>query len=678
MMILEQFPSFSTIEPDAIISDLKHRLDQNRLGIQAMVNNPAPPTWENTLALLEDQEEALSQWWSPIAHLHHVKNNPALREAYEAALPALSAYATEMGQNRGLYERLVALSQSVAFNNLDIAQQKIIENHLRDFTLAGVALAPEQQALFKQLDLELVELSNTFENHVMDATDQWFYHVTDPLLLAGIPEGTLCIAAEAAKIKGLEGWLLTLDYPCYSAVLTYAKNAVLREKLYHAYVTRASGESVDKTLDNAPIIHEILQKRQTLSELLGFNHYAELSLATKMVEHPKQVFDFLEQLIEKVRPQAILEYAALQQFAKKLDNIETLAPWDISYYSEALKKSLHQVDDEALRVYFPIQVVWAGLSAIVQRLYGITLKEKTGVDVWHDAVQCYRLQDENGQCRGYLYADLYARSQKRGGAWMDECVARKKTSEGIQIPIAFLTCNFQPPTQDKPALLTHDDVVTVFHECGHCLQHLLTQVDYSGVSGIQGVPWDAVELASQFMENWCWQKEALTFISSHYKTNEPLPINMLDNLLKSCHFHSALGLLRQLEMSLFDFTLHAEYTARLGQSAQAVYEDIRAQVSVVPFAPYNRFPCGFSHIFGGGYAAGYYSYLWAEVLACDAFSVFEENGIFDHRSGRRFMQCFLETGGTNSPMIFFKAFRGREPTLNALLKHRGIVGKFTN
>lgn len=673
MNLIKKLPSFSTVEPVSILEHLNVMLDKNRRGVQAVVDNTALPTWANTVEPLEEQEEHLSQWWAPISHLNHVKSSPELRAAYEAALPALSEYATEVGQNRGLYERLMALSKSSEFSSLELAQQKIIENHLRDFKLAGVGLDVAAQARYKQLDSELSELSNKFENHVMDATDHWSHLVTDLALLSGIPESTLHIAQEAAKLKGLEGWLLTLDAPCYSAVVTYADDRALRQKLYDAYVTRASAKSIEPQWDNAPIIADILQKKQELSEILGFQNYAELSLATKMVERPKQVFDFLFQLIELVKPKAAIEYEALQQFVKTVEPRLELAPWDVSYYAEKLKKSQYEIDDEALRVYFPVNVVWKGLSEVVQRLYGITLEQIMGVDVWHEAALFYAVNDEAGQPRGYLYVDFYARKNKRGGAWMDDCIHRKKTAEGIQLPVAFLTCNFQPPVQDKPALLTHDDVVTVFHEFGHCLQHLLTTVDYPGVAGIQGVPWDAVELASQFMENWCWQKEALCFISEHYQTKEPLPAAMLDNLLKSHHFHSAMGLLRQLEFSLFDFTIHAQYKERVGQSVQQIFEEIRAKVSVTPNVDYNRFPCSFSHIFGGGYAAGYYSYLWAEVLACDAFSVFEEKGIFDHDSGRRFMRCLLETGGTRSPMVFFKEFRGREPKLDALLRHRGVV-----
>ncbi len=664
-------PNFNHIKPSTIEQQLDQILQKNRNEIKQLLTQKNY-NWENLITPLENIEDRLHQFWSPISHLNSVMNNPELRQAYNTCLTKLSDYATELGQNHDLYLAYQAIHQQ-HYATLTIAQKKVIDDSLRNFKLSGVALEGDAKQQYQSIQQQLTTLTTTFEENVLDATNAWQHHVTDPLALSGLPENAIATAKQHAQAQKLDGWLLTLQIPCYMAVMTYADSSDLRKLLYRAYVTRASELSDDGKFDNTQVMQQILTLRLKLAKLLSFKHFAEYSLATKMAQKPKEVTDFLEHLSEKTKSQAKKELIALNEFAKKEYNIDNLNAWDISYYSEKLKHQQYNISQELLRPYFPEKKVIAGMFIIIHKLYGMTVTEVTDVDIWHDDVKLYQITDENKHNRGYVYMDLYARKNKRGGAWMDECVVRRKlmTNE-IQHPIAFLTCNFSAPVDNQPALLTHSEVVTLFHEFGHTLHHLLTQVDYSEISGINGVPWDAVELPSQFFENWCWNKHCIDLISSHYKTGEALPSEMLQQLLNAKNFQAALFITRQLEFALFDFELHSNVTLQQ-HSVQTILDAVRQKVSVLTPPDFNRFQLSFSHIFAGGYAAGYYSYLWAEVLASDAFGLFLEKGIFDHNTGRKFLHSILEQGGSQQPLVLFKKFRGREPTIDALLKQHGII-----
>ncbi|MGB2078926.1 MAG: oligopeptidase A, partial [Vibrio sp.] len=561
------------------------------------------------------------------------------------------------------------------FAHLTKAQQKAVNNALRDFELSGIGLAANDQKRYGEISKRLSELASKFSNNVLDATMGWTKHITDEAELAGMPESAMAAAKANAESKDLDGWLLTLEMPSYLPVMTYCDNSELRREMYEAFTTRASdrGPNAGKW-DNTDIMAEELKLRHEIARLLGFNSYAEKSLATKMAQTPDQVMGFLNDLAVKAKPQGEREVAELKAFAKENYGVDALNLWDIAYYSEKQKQELFQISDEELRPYFPEKRVISGLFEVISRVFGMSVSEKTGVDVWDPSVKFFEITDKNGQLRGSFYLDLYAREHKRGGAWMDECRVRRVTSEGqLQTPVAYLTCNFNKPIGDKPALFTHDEVVTLFHEFGHGIHHMLTQVEIADVSGINGVPWDAVELPSQFLENWCWEEEALAFISGHYETGEPLPKAMLDNMLAAKNFQSAMFILRQLEFGLFDFTLHSQYDPDVGPRVLETLADVKAKVAVLPSLEWNRFSHAFSHIFAGGYSAGYYSYLWAELLSSDAYSRFEEEGIFNEQTGASFLENILEMGGSEEPMELFKRFRGREPKIDALLRHAGIA-----
>lgn len=669
-----EFPPFSQIRPEHVEPAIDQILTENRERVAELLQKTRTYTWDNLIRPLEDMDDRLDKAWAPVRHLNAVVNNDPLRQAYNACLPKLSEYATELGQNQALYEAHRAIAQSEEFNELDPAQKKILKDALRDFRLAGVALPEAKKSRFKAIEQRLSQLSSQFEENVLDATDAWSKHLTDSRQLAGLPETAKAVARQAASSRGLDGWLLTLEFPCYAAVMTFADDRTLRQELYEAYVTRASdqGPSAGR-FDNTACMEEILRLRHEKAQLLGYANFAELSLATKMAETPKQVLEFLEELAARSKPKAIEELAELRQFARKQYGVEDLAAWDLMYYSEKLRQHRFQLSQEEVKQYFPATKVVSGLFQVVERLYGFTIRQLTGVDVWHPEVSCYEILDRQGDVRGRFYLDLYARPKKRGGAWMDECVARRKLKGQVQIPIAFLTCNFTPPTEEAPALLTHDEVLTLFHEFGHGLHHLLTQVNYLSASGIRGVEWDAVELPSQFMENFCWQKEALELISGHYLSGQPLPEELFSKMLAAKHFQTGMQMVRQLEFALFDFRLHLEYDPASGGRIYEILDEVRDQVAVFKPPAFNRFAHSFTHIFGGGYAAGYYSYKWAEVLSADAFSRFEEEGIFDPVTGRAFLEHILETGGSRPALESFIAFRGREPKIDALLRHSGIV-----
>ncbi|MEJ2646103.1 MAG: M3 family metallopeptidase, partial [Gammaproteobacteria bacterium] len=553
-------------------------------------------------------------------------------------------------------------------------QRKIIDNALRDFRLSGIELDAEQRARYKAIMQELSSLTSKFEENLLDATNGWSREVTDEALLAGMPDSAKALARQTAEQRGVDGWLITLEFPSYYPVLTYADNRELRREVYTAYVTRASDEGPNAgQWDNTPVMERILALRHEAAQLLGYANYAERSLATKMARSTDQVLGFLNDLAARALPMAKQDLEEVRAFARDNHSVTELESWDVAYYSEKLRQHKYAISQEELKPYFPEHRVLEGMFAVVERLYGLNIGREEGADVWHPDVRFYTIRDGKGTVRGQFFLDLYARPKKRGGAWMDECISRKRRGDALQVPVAYLTCNFAPPIGDDPALFTHDEVLTLFHEFGHGLHHMLTQVDYPSVAGIGGVAWDAVELPSQFMENWCWEREALDLIAGHYRTGEALPEALYHRMLAAKNFQSAMQMVRQLEFSIFDFRLHLEYDPARGGRIYQILDEVREQVAVMRPPSFNRFPHSFSHIFAGGYAAGYYSYKWAEVLSADAFSAFEEAGIFDRGTGERFLASILEQGGSRDPMELFVEFRGREPTIDALLRHSGLA-----
>ncbi|KOO02985.1 oligopeptidase A [Vibrio nereis] len=675
LLTFTDLPPFSQIKPEHVKPAVEQAIADCRAKIEQVLKDNAAPSWENVIAPIEEVDDRLSRIWSPVSHMNSVVNSDELREAYESCLPMLSEYGTWVGQHKGLFEAYKAIKADESYEELTQAQKKTITDALRDFELSGIALPADQQHRYGEISKRMSELGSKFSNNVLDATMGWTKHVTDEKELTGMPDSALSAAKAAAEAKELDGYLLTLDIPSYLPVMTYCDNQELRKELYEAYVTRASdrGPNAGKW-DNSDIINEQLKLRHEIARMLGFNTFSEKSLATKMAENPSQVLGFLNNLASKAKPQGEREVEELRQFAKSECGVEELNLWDIAYYSEKQKQHLFQISDEELRPYFPEAKAVSGLFEVLKRVFGMTVKEREGVDTWHESVRFFDIFDANDKLRGSFYLDLYAREHKRGGAWMDECRVRRINGEGeLQTPVAYLTCNFNRPIGDKPALFTHDEVVTLFHEFGHGIHHMLTQVETGSVSGINGVPWDAVELPSQFLENWCWEEDALAFISGHYETGEPLPKEMLDKMLAAKNFQSAMFILRQLEFGLFDFTLHTEFDPEVGPRVLETLAEVKSKVAVLPSLEWNRFSHSFSHIFAGGYSAGYYSYLWAEVLSSDAFSRFEEEGIFNAETGKSFLNNILEMGGSEEPMELFKRFRGREPEIDALLRHSGIT-----
>ena len=671
--MVDGLPIFSAIEPASIKPAIEKAIAACKSEIEEVVASK-DYSYKNLVLRLEEVDDRLSKMFSPVSHMNSVVSSDELREAHDACLPLLSEYGTWVGQHEGLYNAYASLKASDEFETLSEEQQKVIENAVRDFTLSGVALPAEQKKRFAEIQAKLSELSSTFSNNVMDATMGWTKHITDEADLAGMPESALEAAAQAAHQKDLQGWLFTLDIPSYLPVMLYADNRELREEMYRAYATKASeqGPNAGKW-DNTEIIKETLVLRTELAELLGFSSYAERSLATKMADSTDQVIGFLRDLAAKSKPQAEKELEEVRAYAKDKHGVTELAAWDLPYYSEKLKQEKYTISDEMLRPYFPEDKVLSGLFEVVHRLYGLKIIEQPGIDTWHKDVRYFTITDDADVMRGSFYLDLYARAKKRGGAWMDECRVRREKMDGeIQLPVAYLTCNFNAPVGDKPALFTHDEVVTMFHEFGHGIHHMLTKMSVAGVSGINGVPWDAVELPSQFLENWCWEEDALNFISGHYETGEPLPADLLERMLAARDYQSAMQMVRQLEFSLFDFLLHSEKGSDV--DVQGTLDKVREEVAVVIPPSFNRFQNSFGHIFAGGYAAGYYSYKWAEVLSADAYSKFEEDGIFNRDTGKAFLENILEMGGSKPPMVLFVAFRGREPKVDALLRHSGIKG----
>ena len=667
-------PLFSKIKPEHIEPAITQLLEEARTVVKTHLQATTEYTWENLIEPLENAEDKLNKAWSPVSHMNAVVNTDELRLAYNACLPKLSDYSTEMGQNEQLFNAYKVIADSNEFATLDSAQKKIIQNALRDFRLSGVDLDNEKKQRYKEISQELSRLASNYEENLMDATNAWKKVIRNEQDLAGLPPSALAQAKQTAESQDQDGWMITLQFPSYQAIMTYADDRELRREHYEAYATRASDQASDnEQWDNSLLMEQILALRHEKAQLLGFENYAELSLATKMAKQPEEVMSFLEDLADKSWRQARKDFADLQSFAKQYHGINNLQSWDLTYYSEKMRQHFYQLSQEEVKAYFPITRVLPGLFAVVEKLYGLQISEISDFDSWHPDVRFFQIHDEFGVLRGRFYFDLYARTKKRGGAWMDDCVGRKKINDQIQTPIAYLTCNFTPPTSTEPSLLSHDDVTTLFHEFGHGLQHILTKIDYLGVSGINGVEWDAVELPSQFMENWCWEQEALALISGHYQTGEPLPDTLFNKMLAAKNFQAGMMTVRQLEFSLFDFRIHKDYDPEKGARIYPILEQVRAQVAVINPPKFNRFAHSFSHIFAGGYAAGYYSYKWAEVLSSDAFSLFEEKGIFDPETGKLFLTTILETGGSEDAMALFIKFRGRKPTIDALLKHNGIA-----
>ena len=671
--LLQDFdlPPYSQIKPEHVEPAVDQILADSRTAITKLLEQQQTnPSWDGLVLALDELGARLGRAWSPVSHLNSVCNSPELRAAYEACLPKLSEYWTEMGQNKPLFQAYEALAQSPAAADFDVAQKTILEHALRDFRLSGIDLPAEQQKRYGEIQMRLSELTSKFSNQLLDATQAWTKHITDEAVLSGLTDSAKAQMKQAAEAKSLDGWLITLEFPSYYAVMTYADDRALREEVYAAYCTRASDQGPNAGQnDNGPLMAEILDLRQELARLLGFANYSELSLASKMAESTDQVLSFLRDLAVRSKPFAEQDLAELKAFAAE-QGLDDLQSWDVGYYSEKLRQQRYSISQEEVRAWFPVDKVLSGLFAIVQKLYGIEIRELKGFDTWHPDVRLFEIT-ENGQHVGRFFFDLYARANKRGGAWMDGARDKRRDAQGQLIaPVANLVCNFTPPVGGKPALLTHDEVTTLFHEFGHGLHHLLTRVEHAGASGINGVAWDAVELPSQFMENWCWEPEGLALISGHHETGEALPQAMLDKMLAAKNFQSGLMMVRQLEFSLFDFELHASHGD--GRSVLDVLEGVRNEVSVLRPPAYNRFANGFAHIFAGGYAAGYYSYKWAEVLSADAFSKFEEEGVFNADTGRAFREAILARGGSQEPMVLFVDFRGREPSIDALLRHLGL------
>ncbi|MBK1649831.1 oligopeptidase A [Rhabdochromatium marinum] len=661
---------FSAILPEQVEPAIEARLTQCRAVIAAVTDHPESATWDNFIEPIEAADEALNRSWSPVSHLNAVMNSEALREAYNACLPKLSEYGTDVGQNPQL---LHGYQQVAKTPGLDAAQRKMLEHGIRDFHLSGVDLDAEQKARFRAMNQRMTRLTSQYEENLLDATNAWFKHIQQADQLKGLPDSALALARQQARERDLDGWVLTLDIPSYLPVMMYAEDGELRRELYTAYCTRASDQGPQAgRWDNGPLMEEILALRHERAQLLGFANFAELSLAPKMARSTTEVMDFLNDLAEHSVSRARAELEELRAFAKSDHDQDQLEPWDLAYYSEKLRQHRYDISQEELRPYFPITRVLPGLFEIARRLFDIQIREATAPGLWHPDVRFYEILDSAGTRCAQFYLDPYARQKKRGGAWMDVYANRYWTHGHQQIPVAYLVCNFSPPIDDQPALLTHQEVQTLFHEFGHGLQHMLTRINYPAVAGINQVPWDAVELPSQFMENWCWERESLHLIAGHVETGAPLPDELFERMRAARNFQSAMQMVRQLEFALFDFRLHLEYDPKAGARIDSILDQVREQVAVMKPPAFNRFAHGFAHIFAGGYAAGYYSYKWAEVLSADAFSLFEERGIFDTATGRAFREQILEPGGAADAMDLFIAFRGREPTTEALLRHSGI------
>lgn len=654
---------------------LESILDECRASI-TQLERIDEPNWPNFAQVMENLDERVGRVWSPVGHLNAVNDSAELREAYQTGIALLTEYHSELGQNQKLYSQYIKLQQSEGFTALSPAQQKVISNSVLDFKLSGAELYEQDQLRLSEVNKQLSELSNRFERNLMDATQSWEKLVIDPAQLAGLPSSALEMALQLAVEAGKEGHLFNLQIPSYIAVMQHADNRDFRREMYLAYTTRASELSESPEFDNSDLIVDILKLRREKANLLGYNNYADYSLVKKMAKSSDTVTEFLHDLVTYAKPVAVKELAELKTFADSLNKAaatnQKLEAWDISYYSEKLRESRYSFNDEQVKPYFPAPLVFDGMFEIVNRLFGIKLQENFSIETWQDDVRCFDVSNQQNQLIGQLYTDLYVRKNKRGGAWMDSCIDRRVINGDVQLPVAFLTCNFSPPIGDEPALLTHDEVETLFHEFGHTLHHLLTQIDEMSVAGINGVAWDAVELPSQFLENWCWHEQSLRIIARHYKTGEELPDELIEKMRAAKNFQSGMQCLRQVEFALFDMHLHADFNP-IQDKVQELLNQVRSQVAVLMPPESNRFQNSFGHIFAGGYAAGYYSYKWAEVLSADAFGRFEEEGIFNPQTGKDFLQSVLQRGGVDDPNDLFQEFRGRAPKIEPLLQQTGIL-----
>jgi oligopeptidase A len=667
-------PRFSAIRPEHVEPAVDTVLAEYRARTDALLADDAARDFERVILTGEELADRLNRVWAPVSHLHGVADSEALRKAYAAAQEKIVEHASELGQNRELYAAVNAVAANPRTADLPRAARSLVEHELRDFRLSGVALEEPARSRFREIANELARLGTEFEEAVLDATDAWNEPIADETGLAGIPESGRAVLREYAQEKQLDGWLVTLKQPSVHAVLTYADDRALRERVYRAYHTLASDQGPNAgEFDNAGRIERILALRHEAAQLLGFRDATEESLATKMAPSPDAVFAFLRDLAARAKPVAGRELAELRAFAAAELGIVELQSWDVAYAAEKLREKKYALNEEELKPYFALDAVIDGLFAITERVFGVRLARRTDVDVWHPDVRYYDLVDRDGRVFAGAYFDLYARSGKRGGAWMDVCVNRFARGVEVQHPVAFLTCNFAPPTAHVPSLLTHDDVLTLFHEFGHGLHHLLTEVDYPGVGGINGVEWDAVELPSQFLENFGWQREALDLFARHWRTGERLPETLFARMQAARHFHAGLFLVRQLEFALFDFRLHREFDPARGARTLEILDEVRDEVAVLHPPAWQRFPHAFGHIFAGGYDAGYYSYLWAEVLSADAFGRFEEAGVFDAATGAAYRAEILGVGASRPALESFIAFRGREPRPDALLRSYGLA-----
>src|SRR3990172_8423412 len=709
-------PRFAEIKPEHVAPAIEQLLAENRALIARLLADSAQPTWQNFVAPMEDANERLSRAWGPVGHLNAVMNSPQLREAYNATLPVITLYYAELGQNLALFDKFKALRNSPEYTGLSAARKKIIENELRDFRLGGAELPDAQKARYLEIQERLAELSSRFSDNLLDATNDYKLVIVNKAELSGLPEDVLQAAQEAAlalqntnPISKVEqggderatqavqlarpgvseeanavrpsksGWLFTLKAPSYMPVMQYADNRALREQMYRAYGTRAS-EFGKPEWDNTRLMDEIVKLRGEEARLLGFANFGELSLASKMANSPQQVVEFMRELAQRARPFAEKDLAELREFARAELGIDDLQSWDVSYASEKLRERRYAFSEQEVKQYFPEDAVLPGMFTLVETLYGLQIKPVLSLGQgaahppgWGGRGRLFDIRDQQGQLVGQFYLDMYARNSKRGGAWMDDVIARRRLAKGIQTPVAYLNCNFSAPVGGKPAVFTHDQVITLFHEFSHPLHHLLTEVEDLAVSGINGVEWDGVELPSQFMENFCWEWDVLRGMTRHSDTNEKLPRTLFDKMLAAKNFQSGLQTLRQIEFALFDMLMHSNFEAGGGKSILQLLDEVRAEVAVLIPPAFHRFPHSFSHIFAGGYAAGYYSYKWAEVLSADAYSLFEENGVLNPDIGARFRGEILAMGGSRDAMQSFAAFRGREPSMDALLRHNGLL-----
>ncbi len=670
LLCFSSLPKFNEIVPEHISPAIDSLIIEGRNLAEALASSKEEPTWENFALKLEYHSEKLSRAWSQVSHMNAVVNGPDLRNAYNENLQKLTDYGSDLSQDKRLYKKFKAIQSSKGFANLTPAQQTIINHEVRDFKLSGAELSSNQKARFKILSEELSKLSSKFEENILDNTNDFKYTVDQIDDLAGLPADAIEAAAQAAKESGKSGYQFTLHFPSYLPVMQYADNRALRETLYRAYATRAS-ELGNPKWDNTHLITDILRRKKEEAQLLGFSNFAEFSLATKMADTPMQVIAFLDTLAKRAKPYAKNDMEELTVYANKL-GIKEMQAWDIGYVSEKLRQNKYAFSDQEVKQYFPQDKVLAGLFKVTETIFGVQVR-KSQAPVWHQDATFYEISNDQNEAIAYFYLDLYARNNKRGGAWMDECISRRQTSNGLELPVAFLTCNFSAPVGGKPALFTHDEVETLFHEFGHGLHHMLTRVDEYGVSGIKGVEWDAVELPSQFMENFCWEWEVLRHMTSHVESGEQLPRSLFDKMVAAKNFQAGMQMIRQIEFSLFDMRLHGYFDPSGQETALDIIEQVRDEVAVVRPPKWNRFPNSFSHIFAGGYAAGYYSYKWAEILSADAYSLFEELGVLSNEAGKRFKHEVLAKGGSRTAMESFVAFRGREPSMDALLRHNGMA-----